>query len=106
MVRTCIIAWFCFSLCSLQVPGWMCSAAWLLCDDVYRLIDGWAGQCGVAPCRTLPIPHEVTLPRGVGRPVRVACGTHYTLVAFDSGQLVAFGRNSNGELVRRLLRFG
>ncbi len=84
----------------------MCSAAWLLCDDVYRLIDGWAGQCGVAPCRTLPIPHEVTLPRGVGRPVRVACGTHYTLVAFDSGQLVAFGRNSNGELVRRLLRFG
>jgi hypothetical protein len=57
------------------------------------------GQCGLPPCRTLQVPHEVPLPRGVGRPVRVACGTHYTLVAFDTGHLVAFGRNSNGELV-------
>jgi hypothetical protein len=106
MVRSCITARTLSSFVSPCVVGCAVLASWSLIDDVCRLIGCWAGQCGVAPCRTLPIPHEVTLPRGVGRPVRVACGTHYTLVAFDSGQLVAFGRNSNGELVRTLLSFG
>ena len=38
------------------------------------------------------------MPPGVGIPVRVSCGTQYTVVVTSSGHVVVFGRNCNGEL--------
>lgn len=45
-----------------------------------------------------PTPEAITLPGATGPPVQVAAGREFSLVLTSTGQLYAFGGNSQGEL--------
>jgi alpha-tubulin suppressor-like RCC1 family protein len=45
-----------------------------------------------------PTPEAIALPGATGSPVQVAAGREFSLVLTSSGQLYAFGGDSNGEL--------
>lgn len=61
-------------------------------DDAGELGDGKSSY------EENPTPEVITLPGATGSPVQVAAGREFSLVLTSSGQLYAFGGDSNGEL--------
>lgn len=68
--------------------------------QIYTFGNDATGQLGdgKSSYEENPTPEPITLPGATGAPVQVAAGREFSLVLTASGQLYAFGGDSNGEL--------
>lgn len=66
-------------------------------SEVYSWGWGDFGRLGHADCKDVFLPTPISALSGI--PVKsISCGDTHTLVVTESGQLLAFGRNQNGQL--------